>query len=77
MDDVHKRAIHSETQARQMRIDFQKFDYTKLSISDHEDYATKRQDITDKLGNKIDDTYNRLVESEVYLDKYLPYNTFV
>ncbi len=60
-----------------MRIDFQKFDWQKLSVSDHDEYAKKRLDVTDKLSNKIDDVFNRLTETEVYLDKYLPYNSFV
>ena len=31
----------------------------------------------DYITNKIDDMFNRMVETEVYLDKYLPYNCFV
>lgn len=32
---------------------------------------------TDNLLRKIDDVYNRMISTEVYLDKYAPYNNFV
>ena len=31
----------------------------------------------DHLTNKIDDVYNRSVKTDIYLDKYMPYNNFV
>ena len=29
------------------------------------------------MTHKIDDVYNRSVSTDLYLEKYLPYNTFV
>ena len=31
----------------------------------------------DYITNKVHDTFNRMIETEIYLDKYLPYNCFV
>lgn len=32
---------------------------------------------TDLLNRKIGDTFNRMVTTDIYLDKYQPYNIFV
>ena len=46
-------------------------------MSDYNDYKKDMQTITEKLGRKIKDTFNRMISTDIYLDNYLPYNTFV
>ena len=45
--------------------------------TDHETFKEEFSKHNDYLIKKIEDTFNRMVETEIYLDKYLPYNTFV
>ena len=55
----------------------EKFDQLKLSVLDHNVYKSEVLETSNHLSRKIDDIYNRMVANDVYLDKYLPYNTFV
>jgi len=55
----------------------EKFDQLKLSVLDHNVYKSELLETSNRLSRKIDDIYNRMVANDVYLDKYLPYNTFV
>ena len=48
-----------------------------FSVSEQSTYAEKTRQTLDHLTNKIDDVYNRSVKTDIYLDKYLPYNNFV
>ena len=47
-----------------MKLSVRDFSGFKDDLSKHNDFMTK----------KIEDTFNRMIETEIYLDKYLPYN---
>ena len=67
----------TELIALKSKIDLDRFETLKMSVEKHNEF---RDDICKHnayICNKIEDVFNRLVETEIYLDKYLPYNTFV
>ena len=44
------------------------------------DFGNYQKEMTNKNKSqdmRIDDIFNRLIANEIYLEKYLPYNTFV
>lgn len=60
-----------------IQANVEKINQEKVFIIDHETFKENIIKQNDYLIKKIEDTYNRMVETEIYLDKYLPYNTFV
>ena len=52
-------------------------DISKLEVKDHAAYKREMEKQTEVILRRIDDVFNNLVNTECYLDKYLPYNTFV
>ena len=72
-----KRASNSELISKQNEKEVQRFEQTKFSIAEQTTYAEKTRQTLDHLTNKIDDVFNRGVKTDIYLDKYLPYNNFV
>ena len=48
-----------------------------LPRSEHESAIEQVEGKIKNLNNCVDDIYNRYVATDIYLEKYLPYNTFV
>ena len=71
--------IVSDTEqiANSNRRELTRIDQIKISREEFEKHVAEMVTKTRSLGNQVDDVYNRSVETEIYLEKYLPYNTFV
>ena len=72
-----KSASKAELISKQNQKEVQKFEQTKFSVTEQAVYADQMRQTIEHLTHKIDDVYNRSVSTDLYLEKYLPYNTFV
>ena len=70
-------ARSSEAMAKQNRIEVQEFEQTKYSVQDQKEFSSRVEEQNIMMGRKIDDIFNRMVKTDTYLEKYLPYNNFV
>lgn len=71
------RVTKTETIAKNNKIMVEKFDTLKIAVPDFNEYKKAMEERTGQLDRRIGDTFNRMVTTDIYLDKYLPYNTFV
>ena len=67
----------TEMIALKSKIDLDRFDALKMSVESHNGFRDEISKHNSYICSKIEDVFNRMVETEIYLDKYLPYNTFV
>ena len=56
--------------AHKATLDCTRNDANKLSNTDFTMFRTELVKHNDYITNKIDDTFNRMIETEIYLDKY-------
>ena len=72
-----KKITVAERNIRENRSDLERLGEIKYDQDKFETYREQMVKEHDALVLKIDDVFNRLVTQEIYLEKYLPYNSYV
>ena len=72
-----KQCSRAEEVSSKAKSECARLDAQKVSLTEHTTFRNEIVKHNDYMANKLDDTFNRMIDTEIYLDKYQPYNSFV